>query len=163
MFKRPNIPFAVRVAVSERMMLQRGIPPHTVNPQTQKPLPLIRRLLLNLHDLFGEAKVHLDHDPALVNRPCDSAGRYRPDANNPDYLIYRTAANHDIKTRVSGEHGQHSDLALRRKRKRAERKKQRKRSTRKLQSANRWPPKGTRKLCSRPFQRRTRDVSRTKS
>lgn len=90
--------------------------------------------------------LHLDHDPALVNREkmieivgCRSwkptrrcvivpkgakVLRYFPDANDPAHLFWRvggkTGSEHDVKTRVRGEHGQHSDLALARKNKRIE-------------------------------------------
>jgi hypothetical protein len=37
-------------------------------------------------------------------------------------LVYLPEDDHDIETRVRGQHGQYSDLALARKRKRAERK-----------------------------------------
>ncbi|MDE2103560.1 MAG: hypothetical protein KGL39_40345 [Patescibacteria group bacterium] len=87
--------------------------------------------------------LHLDHDPALVNREkdvqmpdgsvrkrvvivprCAVVLRYYPDANDPEHLIYRvggkTGSAHDVKTRVRGDHGQHSDLALARKNKKIE-------------------------------------------
>ena len=52
----------------------------------------------------------------------EQAGYYYPDANDPEFLIYRTKAAHDIKTRVHGDGAQLSDLAIARKRKRQERK-----------------------------------------
>jgi hypothetical protein len=78
--------------------------------------------------------LRLDHDPALCNREQrvywrgdDVQGMnrivlYTPAANDPEHLIYRSHADHDIKTRVRGDGAQHSDLALRRIAKRRERK-----------------------------------------
>ena len=42
---------------------------------------------------------------------------YIPDANDPEHLFYRPhgaqfAGSHDVKTRIRGDHGQFSDLAL---------------------------------------------------
>jgi hypothetical protein len=82
------------------------------------------KLAFMLGLLFGEQKIQLDHNPALTNRPFnEKTGKYTPDANNPEFLIYRTKAAHDIKTRVRGDGAQLSDLAIARKRKRIERKK----------------------------------------
>jgi hypothetical protein len=88
--------------------------------------------------------LRLDHDPPLALRTQDQlhyGGKlktvYLPDANDPEYLIYRSAANHDIKTRVRGDGAQFSDLAkIRREKKR-----------------NR-PPKPKRAWPSRPFRRK---------
>jgi hypothetical protein len=120
--------------------------------------------------MFGDAKAELHHRPALVNRTrvWYESGEfgYWPEANNPDHLVYLPADEHDIETRVRGQHGQHSDLALARKRKRAEKKANKQRikavgyflawkrrqqrkakrlkthwPKRKLRSANRWPKK----------------------
>jgi len=89
--------------------------------------------------LFANQPFQLDHDPALVNREFNKRNhRYTPDANDPVYLVYRTKDAHDIKTRVRGDGAQHSDLGLRRKMKRIER-----RETRPIK-----------KIQSRPFQTR---------
>jgi hypothetical protein len=122
-----------------------------------------------LYVLFGDEKVELHHRPALCNRQRSATVKgivYDPPANDPDYLVYLPADEHDIETRVRGQHGQHSDLALARKRKRAEKKANKQRikavgyflawkrrqqrkakrlkthwPKRKLRSANRWPKK----------------------
>jgi hypothetical protein len=124
---RPHVPIKVQLRVAEDQLLARGIPPQQFDPLTQRQLPAKQRLYLALRDLFGERKAHLDHDPALCNRLKThihgSYFRYVPDANDPAYLIWRPADEHDIKTRVRGEHGQLSDLAIARKRKRSEKKK----------------------------------------
>ncbi|MDE2096842.1 MAG: hypothetical protein KGL39_06305 [Patescibacteria group bacterium] len=115
-----------------------------------------------------EAKdLRLDHAPALVNREklvelpdgnkiwtivVPSGGRvleYRPAASDPEYLVYRSRAAHDVKTRIRGDGAQLSDLALARKEKRRIKKKKPKRSgtgKAKIRSANRWPPKGSRRV-----------------
>jgi hypothetical protein len=97
----------------------------------------------------GVEELRLDHDPALGNRDKTEQfvkGRlitiYEPDANDHRYLFYRPhgaqhVGSHDIKTRVRGDHGQHSDLALMRIKKKREAPPKRKRS---------WP--------SRPFAKR---------
>ena len=85
-------------------------------------------LKLLLFELFGLTKAELHHRPALCNRNVDGNGNYDPAANDPEFLIYLPVDDHDIETRVRGLHGQHSDLAIARKRKRIERKTKRPRS-----------------------------------
>lgn len=92
----------------------------------------------------GDLELH--HRPALVNRQkYVRAGKthYDPPANSVDHLFYLSAAAHDIETRVRGLNGQHSDLALARKRKRKERKaaqpKRKWPPSRPTQGASRWP------------------------
>jgi hypothetical protein len=97
-----------------------------------------------LFELFGLVKVELHHRPALMNR-LQVDGKYFPDAADPDYLVYLPVDKHDIETRVRGLHGQHSDLAIARKRKRIERKTKRPRS--KLRS------RGFDKTLTRKFNR----------
>jgi len=95
--------------------------------------------------LFPAGDYQLDHDPALINRPYNPkiknvAARYTPNANDPNYLIYRTKEDHDIKTRVHGDGAQYSDLALRRKLKRIERNRDPKRRKKKIPArVNPWP------------------------
>lgn len=69
--------------------------------------------------------LRLDHDPALATRMKRTAWHrgkeitiYSPDANSPDYLIYREKHAHLIKTNTRGEHGQHPDRVLIKKEKR---------------------------------------------
>lgn len=125
-------------------------------------------------------RLHLDHDPMLAVREklielpdgkriravlVPKGGtvlRYFPDANDPEFLIYRLADAHDVKTRVRGERGQLSDHALLRREKRRAKKaaataqsgkavptRSRAPAARPLRSANRWPPKGSRPLSGR--------------
>jgi hypothetical protein len=95
--------------------------------------------------------LHLDHDPALgarvkVLRHGEIIG-YLPTANDPEFLIYREAGAHRIKTNVRGEHGQHPDRVLIKKQRRRERGSKKRRSRPIPSRKNPWP-KG-RKLRSR--------------
>jgi len=139
---RPHIPLHVRVMVAERQPYAGGFP----RAKDGWPIgtPLKFRLDFALDMLFGEKPAHLDHDPPLRARAFNPrTGKYTPDANDPDYLIYRTAEDHRVKTNVRGDHGQYSDRALIRR----EKKRERRRSGKKFK--HRWP-KG-RKIQNRPF------------
>ncbi len=153
---RPYIPLRVREQVIDRQIKAAGF-------RSTWSIKYVGsaavRVKWKLQEFFGEP-VELHHRPALVNRPrIKWSGRYVPDANDPDYLVYLPATDHDIETRVRGQHGQHSDLGLARKRKRKERKAKlhedgrpvwtarqrqgphpkRKWPSRSLRSASRWP------------------------
>ena len=154
---RPHIPFDVRCRVAMRQL---GLTPEQIERhlETQDARNsgmwyiryLNEFLLPRLRSKLGVIGLHLDHDPALENRRKvrKRAGGdvvyYDPDANDPDYLIYReggfTGSAHDIKTRIRGEHGQLSDHALARKEKNRQRKLTRRKKPfpkgRKLQSRN---------------------------
>lgn len=121
---RPYIPLEVRIAVIER---QAGVSERWKGWARAPDVPFTKNAYLSfmLLQVFKGANVQLDHNPALCNREViyDRSGkfvRYIPDANNPDFLIYRTNDAHDIKTRIRGDGAQYSDLALRRKFKRIE-------------------------------------------
>lgn len=77
-------------------------------------IPLEVQLEVALRLLFGkDVEAHLDHDPPLRARAFnDRTGQYFPDANDPDYLVWRDKEGHRIKTYVRGEHGQYSDTIL---------------------------------------------------
>lgn len=135
---RPHIPISVRVAVARRQwgestgMHAMGI-----------PLPdNYAALQAYLHLLFGDQKVHLDHDPPLAARPLrfDKGGKflgYVPDANDPDYLIYRTVEDHRLKTNVRGDGAQYPDRVLI---KRERRRLKKRRPKRKIANRKRqWP------------------------
>lgn len=123
---RPYIPWSVREQVVDRQMEEAGMWP-SFAAETARSCE--RRVRLKLEELFGRP-VDLHHRPALINRERSTVFKtgalaYIPDANNPNYLIYLFAGageEHDVETRVRGQHGQHSDLALVRKRRRKERK-----------------------------------------
>jgi len=92
------------------------------------------RLMDRFAELIGckPEDLRLDHDPALGLREKTGEGKrtvYKPAANDPEHLIYRPhgaeyEGSHDVKTRIRGERGQFSDVALmkreRRRQKRAE-------------------------------------------
>ncbi len=127
---RPHIPLAIRVIVAERQLAG-------INYEAPaKPLGERLRKLLTflgvLQDTGHIEKMELHHRPALVNRRRyvrNGKTFYDPPANDPDHLVYLLEDDHDVETRVRGQHGQYSDLALARKRRRKERK-ARRRSTR---------------------------------
>lgn len=109
--KRPHIPLSVRCAVADRQLdrdysnyLSQGLAAYKVL-SGQLGL-LARKLGCDRKDL------RLDHNPALGVRKRLRSGRYVPDANDPDYLVYREKHDHHIKTTVAGDHGQYSDVAL---------------------------------------------------
>jgi hypothetical protein len=94
---------------------------------------------------FGDQKVHLDHDPSLVLRHFNEVtGKYTPDANDPKYLVYRTAEQHYEKTFLRNG-ADFSDAAKRRRKIKQERKAE------EPPRPSRWPPKGSRQIRSRPF------------
>jgi hypothetical protein len=108
----------VRELVIDRQMTLLGVQPTLAAKyagSTEK------RVRLKLEEFFAGAPVELHHRPALLNR-ISKNGKYHPDANDPEYLVYLEAGDHDVETRVRGLHGQHSDLGLARKRRRRERK-----------------------------------------
>lgn len=85
---------------------------------------LLNEKLAALSDLLRcESKdLRCDHDPALGARKkiFNQVGEhieYEPRGSDPEYLIYRPHGtqfdkSHDVKTRIRGEHGQLSDIAL---------------------------------------------------
>lgn len=152
---RPHIPYKVRCRVAMRQL---GLTPEQISESTgnienRKNARYMRVsyasylkefLLPRLRSKLWINKEHLDHDPALENREkvfrkSEHIG-YRPDANDPDFLIYRDRADHDIKTRVRGEHGQFADNVIakreRRRKKKATKRKYKWERGRKLQSRN---------------------------
>lgn len=138
---RPYIPLSVRVAVAQRQwgestgVYARGMPDQSQSAKLEAYLYL----------LFGDATPHLDHNPPLAARERIIRGGvvvgYRPDANDPDHLIYRTVDDHRVKTNVRGDGAQHPDRVLI--------KKERRRQKPKKKKHWRWP-KG-RKIPSRQF------------
>src|SRR5262249_34893261 len=114
---RPYIPLSVRIEVATRQMYLAKMA-----ILARKHLSLRgkrRQLRAMLYALFGDNKVHLDHDPQLMARQrfLESDGQlygYIPTANDPDYLVYRTAEDHKTKTFVRGDGAQRSDMGQRR-------------------------------------------------
>jgi hypothetical protein len=106
----PMPPLAVRVQVAERQLTSLNAPHarsvlYGLGSSTPLKYRLIR-LLQALRWAMGlpqDAKLALDHDPALILRPYnprikDVARRYIPHAHDPDALLYREKANHQQKT-----------------------------------------------------------------
>jgi hypothetical protein len=104
---RPYIPLPIRITVLSRqfglgVVCRKG--------------GIRRSLDSALKFCFEDQPFHLDHDPALQNRKkIYRKGvhvEYDPPANHPDFLIYRTKQDHQIKTNVRGDGAQYSDRAL---------------------------------------------------
>lgn len=153
---RPHIPLDVRCRVAMRQLGELW-PDEALEAHDGALGAFLVQLLKKLTELLGEETLHLDHDPPLAARLVMTrstinmlneglATVYIPDANDPDYLIYRGAQAHKIKTNVRGEHGQHPDRVLIKRERKRLRKPRRKA---KIRSANRWPPKGSRKITRR--------------
>lgn len=161
---RPYIPIAVRLRVAIRQLFQAGVP--WVGDYRESASAGLLRALAALREVLG-GNLHLDHDPALVNRMRRTlpSGEvvYSPDANDHRHLVYRSEVDHDIKTRVRGDGAQRSDLGQRRYLKRVARNRQPKAAkrtsqqkrrirakyqqkqkwpSRPLRSASNWPKKG---------------------
>jgi hypothetical protein len=144
------VPLRIRVQIAERQCRAIGL------PYLNRPRNLAAALKTLLRHLAGDLstspKMELHHRPALCNR-LQVMGKYHPDANDPNFLIYLPADQHIIETRVRGLAGQYSDLALRRKQKRINKKRGQARRDR----VKKWPRT---KLRGRPFDKtRTRKFS----
>ena len=119
---RPPVPISVRIVVAQRQLLRQDIaaPDRQQGERQEVYLDRLLGILAHALDAMFEP-LQLDHDPALTNRKFNPrTKKYKPDANDPRYMVYRTESGHDIKTRVRGDGAQYSDLALRRKFKRIE-------------------------------------------
>ena len=162
---RPSIPLEVKCRVALRQLGE--IWPDELIAIAREGRSL-GTVLTSLKDRLAEllacdvSDLRLDHDPALgarekIVRDGKIVG-YVPAANDHNFLIYRPHAEHLVKTNIRGEHGQHPDRVLIKKqrrldRKQAKRKPRAKFKSRKLQSANRWPPKGSQKIPVRASRR----------
>jgi hypothetical protein len=113
---RPYVPFNVRVEVAKRQFVEKYGDAGRIALLTEAAngdAELLRRLLEALHANFAGEKYNLDHDPPLRCRIFNArTGKYKPDANDPRYLVYRTAEDHRVKTNIRGEHGQYPDRVL---------------------------------------------------
>ena len=108
--KRPYIPLSVRIKVAERQLAYHGVI-LAVNKEPSLAKQLTE-LLGVLQSILRADKLHLDHDPALALRKFNKhTGKYKPDANDPEYLKYRATDGHRTKTFLRGEHGQRSDIS----------------------------------------------------
>ena len=118
---RPPIPLEVKCRV---VLAQLGemFPDDVIEAYRRRLRVLLTTKLAALATLFEceMSELRLDHDPALalrVQRAFGKKVRYVPDANDPEYLFYRPhgaqfTGSHDVKTRIRGDHGQFSDVAL---------------------------------------------------
>jgi hypothetical protein len=102
---RPYIPLRVRVAVAERQFVQGmgRIGRDFIWSKYLADRDLItvsERLRFLLWVMFdGPSSFQLDHNPALILREFnEKTGKYTPDANDPDHLVYRTKEDHQQKT-----------------------------------------------------------------
>ncbi len=164
---RPHIPDSIKVKVALRQIgyvdPDDYVEYHKSIGQTLKVI--LAEIMADLATNFGceVSDLHLDHDPALENREKliempngrrqrtvvvpegAKVLRYFPDANDPAYLLYRPhgaqfAGSHDVKTRIRGDRGQHSDAGLARKNKRIKKNRDPKRRKAKIpQRKNPWP------------------------
>jgi hypothetical protein len=149
---RPSIPVEVKCRVLLGQ-LGEAWPDAVLNYWRRKHSILLLHLKGKLAPLLGceIADLRLDHDPPLALRPQELRGRklyYVPDANDPEHLRYRPhgaqfAGSHDVKTRIRGEHGQFSDIALIKRQRRRERPPKPKR-----------PIRSAAKIPARPFPQR---------
>ncbi len=114
---RPYIPISVRIQVAWRQVIEArktcDVSASVFSVDAKYELNIL------LQVLFGVgANIHLDHDPPLMLRDIiktrDGKIKYLPDANDPNFLMYRKAEDHRIKTIVRGDGAQRSDFAQRR-------------------------------------------------
>lgn len=140
---RPHIPLAVRMQVAARQLFERGTwTPTHVSVMVSSPAPVRARLSFALGLLFGDEKPHLDHNPALILRTFNPrTGKYTPDANDPDFLVYRTVHDHHLKTNVAGDGALRSDTAARMHQRRMDENRglRKRRPKAKIKSRTSWP------------------------
>lgn len=108
---RPYIPLDVRCQVAARQCEEKhGAGSHMRPSRRSARLWLCDILIL----IFGDKKVELHHRPALENRPFNKrTGKYKPEANDPDFLVYLEKHDHHIETHVRGICAQRSDTGQR--------------------------------------------------
>jgi len=132
---RPHIPIMVRCQVAARQLGAAVFEQGIFREEKESASKFLARQLTALAAKLGctVKDLHLDHDPPLAARPRFRRGLgrktyYQPAANDPAHLFYRPhgpefEGSHDVKTRIRGDHGQYSDLALIRREKRRQEKK----------------------------------------
>lgn len=112
---RPHIPLSVRLQVAERQcreFLDAEVVSIRIACDAERTSKERLGNLLSL--LFAGEPHHLDHNPALILREFNArTERYTPDANDPDFLLYRSRQEHHIKTNVRGDGALRSDTAER--------------------------------------------------
>lgn len=142
---RPNIPIEARCRAAMRQ-LGEMFPDDVIGDNHRRLGRLLASLLEQLTEILRADKLHLDHDPALENRPYNPrikkvAARFTPDANDPLHLIYRVIRDegpatlepgplsHHVKTHVRGEGARRSDTAERVHRRRVDKNRDRREAT----------------------------------
>lgn len=102
---RPYIPMSVRIKVAQRQLDSCAMLVQRLYGETQQSY--LARLLGNFTmfilaqnpGLMEIPQLQLDHDPALILRPFNErTGKYTPDANDPEFLVYLRKADHQQKT-----------------------------------------------------------------
>ena len=145
---RPYIPLKVRCRVALRQLGEVWHERYLQNCDGNYGL-LLKGLLGRLALMLKAEKLELDHDPALVLREQHFVTfkgkmtlKFTPDANDPEYLVYRPDTGHRHKTHgVRREDSpEFSDRVLMKRQRRRERPKRKKL----------WP--------SRPFPKRSKHV-----
>ena len=114
---RPAIPVETKCRVALRQLGEMW-PDAVISEHKRNLGRLLTSLLGRLASLLDcePGALHLDHNPALAIRErIVRRGRhvgYRPDANDPEHLIYREKLAHHIKTNVRGDGAQFPDRVL---------------------------------------------------
>lgn len=168
---RPNIPLEIKLLVVMRQLGDFDADGFVASAKEQRMLgDAFNIKKAELAELLGcePSDLRLDHDPALENRRriCNHRGefvRYVPDANDPEYLKYRTAHSHHIKTNVRGDGAQFADNVIAKRERRRQKKKTRRKPEwpeGKFRVQLRWPK---RKLQSRGFDNGKRKMDRRDS
>ena len=113
---RPTIPIEIKCRVLLRQVGELWID-EAVAAHRGALSTFLTQLRLKLAELLNcePDDLRLDHDPALATRQRIGDGKktiYAPDANDPDYLIYREKHAHHIKTNIRGDGAQYPDRVL---------------------------------------------------
>lgn len=114
---RPYIPIPVRALVAERQMLALTGCVCTDEwgvrlPETNASFGTRLKAALFHLSRCGTMKMELHHRPALENREFNKrTGKYKPDANDPAFLVYLEKHEHLIETHVRGVGAMRSDTA----------------------------------------------------
>lgn len=167
---RPPIPLAVALRVLLRQLGEMFPDQVVAAAKAERSLgTAVAGRTARLAELLGCAPPDLDcdHDPPLGAREkvFDRDGKhvgYKPDANDPEWLVFRVRADHRIKTNVRGEHGQHPDRVLIKKNRRLERREKEAaglvKPKRKAKIKGRSRFASGRKIPSRPFPKTQRPL-----
>lgn len=141
---RPHVPIEVRCRVAMEQLGEMFS--DEVLAAHKSKAALLVELLTQLRELLGGEPLALDHNPALALRAKIIRNGvhvgYRPAANDPEHLIYRTRAAHLVKTNHHGDGAQHPDRVLIKRERRRTRKTPKRKfkwPPRPLRSAARWP------------------------